>query len=411
MQRKRNEILTIVSYLQDFLTGLAQFQWRRAGQSLRERFRADRLGQTAGSLTFTTTIAIVPLFTVILAVFTVFPIFGKFQSVIQLWLVESLIPDSISKQVLGYLTQFTTKASRLGSVSFAALLFSAVALMFTIDRTLNAIWRVRKPRPWHQRLLLYWAAITLGPLIIAASVVMMTSVIAFSGMGNRSEGSLIRWILDSLEFFIFLFSIASLYKYVPNTHVQWAHALVGGLTTNALLELARWGLTTYIGKMSTFSVVYGAFAIVPFLLVWIYTTWVIVLLGAVLVASLPYLLSGIHRDTSQPGWMFELALDIVRLLQDVRQANKTGLELSQLSTQLKIDQLNLEEAIEVLTRLDWVGRLNEEDVTRSPRFVLLIHAEQTSLAPLMDVLLLADKPGTQALWGKWHSWKLSDALN
>ncbi|MSQ57968.1 MAG: hypothetical protein EXR35_10900 [Limnohabitans sp.] len=70
--------------------------------------------------------------------------------------------------------------------------------------------------------------------------------------------------------------------------------------------------------MSTFSVVYGVFAIVPFLLVWIYTTWVIVLLGAVLVASLPYLLSGIHRDTTQPGWMFELALDIVRLLQDVR---------------------------------------------------------------------------------------------
>ncbi|MSQ57969.1 MAG: YihY family inner membrane protein [Limnohabitans sp.] len=158
---------------------------------------------------------------------------------IQLWLVESLIPDSISKLVLGYLTQFTTKASRLGSASFAALLFSTVALMFTIDRTLNAIWQVRKPRPWHQRLLLYWAAITLGPLIIAASVVMMTSVIAFSGMGNSSEGSLIRWVLDSLEFFIFLFAIASLYKYVPNTHVPWTHALVGGLTTNALLELAR----------------------------------------------------------------------------------------------------------------------------------------------------------------------------
>ncbi|MSQ57967.1 MAG: hypothetical protein EXR35_10895 [Limnohabitans sp.] len=85
--------------------------------------------------------------------------------------------------------------------------------------------------------------------------------------------------------------------------------------------------------------------------------------------------------------------------------------MSQLSTQLKIDQLNLEESIEVLTRLDWVGRLNEEDVMRSPRFVLLIHAEQTPLAPLMDVLLLADKPGTQALWCKWHSLKLSDDLN
>ena len=96
---------------------------------LRQRFRDDRLGQTAGALTFTTTIALVPLLTVALAVLTAFPLFGQFQTVLQRWLVESLIPDSIARQVLGYLTQFTSKASRLGSLGFVALLFSAVALV------------------------------------------------------------------------------------------------------------------------------------------------------------------------------------------------------------------------------------------------------------------------------------------
>ena len=144
----------IVSYISASLGKLQQFPWRKTARRLSQRFAEGRLGQTAGALTFTTTIALVPLITVALAVVTVFPLFDQFQNVLQRWLIESLIPDSISRQVLGYLTQFTSKASRLGVVSFAALMFSALALVFTIDRSLNAIWRVTKPRPWGQRLLL-----------------------------------------------------------------------------------------------------------------------------------------------------------------------------------------------------------------------------------------------------------------
>jgi len=152
----------IVSQLLSLPQKLLHFPWQRAARSLTQRFADDRLGQTAGALTFTTLIAVVPLLTVALAVVTAFPIFDQFQTVLQRWLLESLIPESISRQVLGYLTQFTTKASRLGSFGFAALLLSALALMLTIDRSLNMIWRVRQQRPWGQRLMLYWAALTLG---------------------------------------------------------------------------------------------------------------------------------------------------------------------------------------------------------------------------------------------------------
>src|SRR5688572_5889113 len=126
------------------LTDLSRFPWASTAQTLRQRFREDRLGLTASSLTFTTTIALVPFFTVALALFTAFPIFGKLQANLQTWLVQSLVPESISRQVLGYLTQFAGKASRLGSVGLAALLVTALALVLTIDRTLNGIWRVKR---------------------------------------------------------------------------------------------------------------------------------------------------------------------------------------------------------------------------------------------------------------------------
>jgi hypothetical protein len=129
------------------LQDLSVFPWRTTALTLGERFREDRLGLTASSLTFTTTIALVPFFTVALAVFTAFPMFSKLQGTLQTWLVQSLVPDAIARQVLGYLTQFAGKASRLGVVGLGVLFVTALALILTIDRTLNNIWRVQAPAP------------------------------------------------------------------------------------------------------------------------------------------------------------------------------------------------------------------------------------------------------------------------
>src|SRR5213595_1446621 len=119
----------------ELIADLKRFPWMSAATTLIERFREDRLGLQASSLTFTTTMALVPFFTVALAVFTAFPMFGKLQASLQTWLVQSVIPDAIARQVLGYLTQFAMKASRLGTVGVAALFFTAIALVLTIDRT------------------------------------------------------------------------------------------------------------------------------------------------------------------------------------------------------------------------------------------------------------------------------------
>src|SRR5690606_4882097 len=125
---------------------------------------------TASSLTFTTTIALVPLLTVMLAVFSAFPIFQQLRGTLQEYFVETLVPDSIAQPVLEALTQFSGQASGLGAAGLVFLALTALALLLTIDRALNGIWRVPRPRPIAQRVLIYWAAATLGPLLLGLSL-------------------------------------------------------------------------------------------------------------------------------------------------------------------------------------------------------------------------------------------------
>ena len=132
---------------------LQTWPWLSTLQTLRSRFREDRLGLTASSLTFTTLISLVPLVTVMLAVFSAFPMFATFQDSLQKYFLQTLVPENIAKPVLAALTQFASKANRLGTVGLILLVLAAIALMLTIDRTLNAIWRVRTPRPIAQRVL------------------------------------------------------------------------------------------------------------------------------------------------------------------------------------------------------------------------------------------------------------------
>jgi membrane protein len=405
----------IVPQLQKFFDRIARFPWRNTARTLRQRFRDDRLGQAAGSLTFTTTIALVPLVTVALAVLTAFPMFADFQTVLQKRLVESLVPDNISRQVLGYLTLFASKASSLGAAGVAVLLASALALVFTIDRTLNAIWRVRKRRPLAHSMLLYWTTITLGPLLMGASLVMMSQFMAVSrGVVPDLVGDL-RGLFSMLEFFLLAWAVSALYRFVPYTQVRWGHALVGGVWVAAATEVARKVLVYYFGLMPTYSVVYGAFATVPILLVWIYLAWAIVLIGAVLVANLPSLLAGVSRDGRSVGWRFQLAVEVLQRLQLARTTEAHGASLSTLCQDLALDPLQLEDVLATLVELDWIARLSEsvdarQSHVQEARYVMLADPHRTPLAPLMARLLLVPSTESEGLWMKWHDLRLRDVL-
>jgi membrane protein len=399
--------------LRGWLHEVAQVPWLHALRTLRERFREDRLGLTASSLTFTTTIALVPFITVALAVFTAFPMFAKFQDVLQKWLIESLVPDNIARQVLGYLNQFAGKASKLGVVGLAVLLGTALALVFTIDRTLNNIWRVRSARPFAQRVLIYWAVITLGPVLLALSLSMTSYAISFSkGLVGAMPGG-VSLLLELLQFALMGAGMAALFRYVPNTHVRWGHAWIGGLFVSGGIELAKKGLALYVSSVPTYSVVYGAFATLPILLVWIYVAWVIVLLGAALTAYLPSLLAGGTLRRLPHGWRFQISLEAVQQLELARTGDAKGLTLDQLCRVLHVDPLRLEPLLQTLTSFDWIGQLDEVLQPGSEaRYVMLVDPDVTPLEPLLSAWLVERTEQTEKIWqiGCWPSITLREVL-
>jgi membrane protein len=389
---------------------LSHFPWGNTAVVLGQRFREDRLGLTASSLTFTTTIAMVPFFTVALALFTVFPMFSTMQGRVQRWLIESLIPDNIARQVLGYLNQFASKASGLGVAGLVVLLVTAIALILTIDKTLNNIWRVRTPRPFAQRVLIYWAAITLGPLVLALSL--STTAYVFSVSRDVVGRGMLKLVFDTFEFVLLAGGMASLYHYVPNTHVKWPHAWAGGIFVAAAIEIAKRVLAYYLSLVPTYSVLYGAFAIVPILLVWIYVAWVIVLLGAVTAAYLPSLLTGVARRGDTAGWPFQLAIETLQHLAGAQATPAKGLGAAELVARIKIDALQLAPVLETLVALDWIAPLAEEPANEDPRFVLLADPRSTSLEPLLMELLMPRTPPLDNLWqkGPLCMLRLQDAL-
>ena len=397
--------------LQVFWADLSHFPWRDTLQTLRGRFREDHMGLTASSLTFTTSIALVPFFTVALAVFTAFPMFSKMQGALEGWLIDSLIPDNIARQVLGYLTQFSKQANKLGVAGLGILLITAIALILTIDRTLNGIWRVKKERPFTQRVLIYWSAITLGPILLGASLALTASVVsATSGLVGTLPFSL-RFLLGTFQLFLIAAGLAALYRYVPNTYVKWTHAWVGGIFAAAGIELAKKALGLYLSNVPTYSMIYGAFATLPILLIWIYVSWVIVLMGAVIAAYLPSLLAGVARRGGGRGWQFQLAVEVLQCLNSVRATGNRGCSASNLALALQIDVLQLEPVLEKLTELDWIGQLipnADAGVDEESNYILLADPDQTLLEPLMQQLLLDKTDSTLPLWqqANWSDLKL-----
>jgi membrane protein len=389
---------------------LSHFPWGNTAAVLGERFREDRLGLTASSLTFTTTIALVPFFTVALALFTVFPMFAKMQGRVQRWLIESLIPDNIARQVLGYLNQFASKASGLGVAGLVVLLVTAVALILTMDKTLNNIWRVRKPRPLAQRVLIYWASITLGPLVLALSL--STTASFFSASREVFGSGMVKLLFDSFEFLLLSGGVAALYRYVPNTHVKWTHAWAGGIFVGAAIEIAKRLLAYYLSLVPTYSVLYGAFATVPILLVWIYVAWLIVLFGAVIAAYLPSLLTGVARRGGTPGWPLQLAVEVLQHLFAAKTTPANGLGAAELVARMRVDALQLAPVLETLVALDWIAPLAEERANDDPRFVLLADPGSTSLEPLLRGLLMPHAPPLYSLWrqGPLDGLRLQDLL-
>jgi membrane protein len=397
------------SRINELAETLQRWPWLDTARTLRERFREDRLGLTASSLTFTTLIALVPLVTVMLAIFSAFPMFASFQTALEKYFLQALVPDGIARPVLSALTQFAAKAARLGGVGLGLLVITALALMLTIDRALNAIWRVRRPRPIAKRVLVYWGGLTLGPLLLGISLSLTSWVLTASqGIVGTLPGG-VAMLLNLVEFALLALGMAALFHYVPHTHVRWRHALAGGVFVAIGIEVAKKLLAWYVGSMPTISAVYGAFAAVPILLLWIYVGWLIVLWGAVIAAYAPSLSMRIARMPTAPGHRFALALSVIGALARAKSGSARGLALHELGAVLGTDPLQVEPVVDALATMDWVARLDEEG---GQRLVLLVDPATTPARALVNTLLLESTSATRAFRERTglERWMVADLI-
>jgi membrane protein len=253
--------------------------------ALAQRLREDRGFETAGSLTFTTLLALVPLIAVALALATPFPAFERAMEALGRFASARLLPEG-SALVTRQIAEFAEKAGELTSVGLAFLVVTAVMQVHTVEEALNRIFRVQRRRHLVRRLVVYAAVLTLGPALIGASIY-LTSALVVSSIGFLELGEYRRSVMCLVAFGFTCMALTLVYLVVPYRHVALRHAAVGGVVAGVLFELAKRGFGLYVVKFPTYTLIYGAFAIIPLFLLWLYVSWVVVLFGATLTASLP----------------------------------------------------------------------------------------------------------------------------
>ena len=250
------------------------------------RARQERLPQAAASLTFTTLLSIVPLLAVSFALFTRFALFSRFEAALEEHLLKSLLPADITRTVLKVLHQFAANASDLSWVGALFLLATAMAMLLTVENAFNRIWNVKKSRPLLKRVGLYLLVLGVGPPALGLSL-WATSTVLGASMGWLGPlPPSVSFVLNLGPAALGWVGLTCLFYFVPNTRVRQRDAIVGGLIASVALELGKRGFATYLLKIPTYKALYGAFAVLPVFMLWVYFSWLVTLAAALVAANL-----------------------------------------------------------------------------------------------------------------------------
>jgi len=364
---------------------------------LARRFDEDRCIQIASSLTYTTLLSLVPLIVIALTVISAFPAFTDLMTQLKIFLLTHMVPEVAGTIITVYMPQFSTKAAHLTAAGIAALAVTALMLMLTIEHAFNLIWRVRTPRPLLQRFLTYWVVLTLGPLSIGASLSLTSYLVSYSLGYVAFIPALGVAVLKIVPVLITTLVFSLLYLAVPNRYVPIGHALAGGLVAGVGLELMSKGFTAYILHFSSYTLVYGAFASLPVFLIWVYLSWLVIVAGAVVAASLSYWRGGAWRIERTAGQSY---FDALRLLRALRRGQQCGaapsLQMLRRETHLALEtledilrQLRDAKLVERTARQGWMLARNATDISLADVFRLFVFRPESGV-PEGDELALQE---------------------
>lgn len=358
--------------------------WFAFTRLLALRVRDQRLPQVAGALTFTTVLSLVPLVTVVLAVFTAFPMFQQFYQSLQDYMLQSFFPDTLSGTILTYINQFSSKAKGLTAFGIVFLLLTALSTMLTVDRVFNQIWHVKRHRPFINNILLYWAVISLAPVLIGASLSLSTAFLNLSARGVGLATSDLFPFLSALPLLFTVAAFAFIYLLVPNRAVQVRDALAGGVVAAVLFEISKRAFAAYITHFPSYTAVYGALAAFPIFLLWLYVSWLIVLLGAVTVAALPVARTGQWQTQELAGERWLRGLLVLKALDHTRAGLHPGLTMEELRKATHTSPDQLDDILTIFMEHQVVGLLSGSKLKE--RFALLIDPAQVPIERISTLL-------------------------
>lgn len=342
----------VLRYDRDRFRAFCRFLW--------QRFIDDKCFEAAGALSYTTLFAMVPLTAVVVGMLTALPSFTHWTNRVSNFLFRNFVPAT-GEAVQHYIFEFAGNASKLTGIGGLILFVSALMLISSIEERFNRIWRVSARRSPLSRFLLYWVALTLGPMLMVAGLGITSYLIALPFLGEAGPSiAFKRYLFGMLPFVVTLIALFAMYRLIPNRRVSPRHAAIGAVLAAVLFEVAKRAFGAYVRAVPSYEQIYGTLAAVPLFLVWIYFSWVIVLLGASIAASLSAFEYRAQMDELPPGAEFIGLMYVIKHFADA-QRHGQGMDEDQLrQRELFLSDDLLQRYLDDLQRARLIQRSEDE---------------------------------------------------
>ncbi len=269
--------------------------WLALAREIWERNRGQNIKQIAASLSFTTTLSLVPMLTVASILISYLPSVIRIKNAFRNWLLDTYMPGGINEQAFIYLDQFSAQAKGLTLLGLLGLLLTTIMTMAVIEGAFNQIFKVHKRRPILKKVAIYSAVILLGPILLGFGTYLSGLMLSAAEGWTEALTFGLSFVATVVPILLAISVYTVVYKILPYSQILWKDALSGALFAATTFEVMKFCFGLFLTNTAFYKTVYGAFAIFPLALFWIYLTWWITLAGAVLVANLPSIRSGFIR--------------------------------------------------------------------------------------------------------------------
>jgi membrane protein len=364
-------------------------------RTLIQQFQANQGILNAAALTYTTLFAVVPLMTVSYSMLAAVPNFRGVGEQLQGWIFENFVPAT-GEVVQDYLATFSSQAQSLTVIGIVFLAVTSIMMMKNIEAAFNRIWRVTEPRKGLSSFLLYWAVLSLGPILIGLGLLLTSYIASLPFISSATEMVGRARLLSLLPPFFSALAFMLLYAAVPNCRVPLRSAAVGGLFAAILFELAKRGFVQFVTLSPSYQLIYGAFAAVPLFLLWIYISWTIILLGAELTRLLT--VSHVNKYRSNEPHFYTI-LAVLQRLWVAQQDGETLPDQLLLQEVPGLDQGRWDDYVQLLMKTGLMRRteggqyLLSRDLSR----YTLLQLQRELPWPLPDPVPEQDEPWQQEL--------------